>query len=563
MRRTGQDQSIALRGSVGSGKTEVRRLLISALVNVASSAQSKKETKITKQVPASQFILESFGHSSTLANNNASRFGCYTELQYGEGYRLCGIKALPYHLDKSRLPKTAKGERNFHVFHYLLAGATKEEAGHLRLDTPFRYLSGACYPSNVHDDASKADKLKEAFKLVSLSKRAVASIYRVLAAILHLGQLEFAMDKSRNEDAASVLNHDVLEHIASLLGVAPADLESSLNTQTKLYPWKERVSFLLDPEGASLARDDLAVTLYGLLFAWISEYLNSKLSKEDFKSFVSILDFPGTQQSSSSSRTNGLDELCVNLANERIQSFLLEMAFESQKAEYANEEVSSFLPGLNTTYFSNPDGVRILITKPGGLVHIIDDQAGKRGKSDSTMLNSMGKRWGQNSSFGWRASDEQQGRTGTFVVNHYDAQVTYNAEGFLENNRSTVSSNFISLFATASSSFTGAGIGTRGSSDALVQELFSSEAAKVVDGQQTGSGEKLKLRATLRVKPSMRRKGRDRADSVSSEKAAEEEKFSEHGQDFILGSLNGSLTVLLEALAEVSACQIYYIGSSR
>lgn len=554
MRRTGQDQSIVLRGSVGSGKTEVRRLLISALVNVAAPGQGKKEAKLAKQVPASQFIMESFGHASTLSNNNASRYGAYTELQYGEGHRLCGVKTLPYHLDKSHMSKLVKGERNFHVFHYLLAGATQEEATHLRLNTNFRYLSGASYPSNIRDDASNSAKLKEAFKFVSFSKRAVASVYRVLAAILHLGQLDFVEDKSRNEDAASVLNTDVLDHIASLLGVAPQDLEAALNTQTKLYPWNERVSFFLDPDGACLARDDLAATLYGLLFAWIGEYLNSKLSKDDFKSFVSILDFPGTQSSSSSSRTNGLDELCFNLANERIQSFLLERTFESQKAEYANEEVASFLPGLDTSYFSNPEGVRVLTSQPGGLVHIIDDQAGRRGKSDSTMLVSMGKRWGQNNSFGWRASDAAQGRIGTFVVNHYDTQVTYHAEGFLENNRATVSTNFIQLFASASNSSNGVGVGGKGSTDALVQELFSSEAAKMQGNES--KGEKLKLRATLKVRPSVRRKGRDRAGSVGSNGHEEAGGQATEG-DFIFGSLNSSLSILLEALAEVSrrACQ--------
>lgn len=570
LRRTGQDQAIILNGSSGSGKSEARRLIIRALIDAASAPPGKKGSKLAQMIPASQFILSTFGHAGTLSNPDASRFGRYTEIQFGgDKHRLIGIKGLEYHLETSRVAGPPRGERNFHVFYYMLAGVSAEEASHLRLDTGgFAYVGGASYPTRSTEDARKYEQLKQAFKAVSFSKRAVASIHQLLAAILHLGQLTFVFDKSRSTESAVVHNVDVLQHIATLLGVDASALEAALNVRTKTVGW-DRVSAFLDVDGASANRDELARVLYRLLFVWLGEHLNERMSKDDFRSFVSIVDFPGSQGVGSST-PNGMNQFCFNLANERSRSFLLHHLFDRQKAEYESEGVASKLPGFDVQYLDNSETSRLLVNRPGGLVHIMDDQAGRPGKTDSTMLEAMGKRWANHPSFGWRAGDEDAGRTGTFVVNHYDGQVTYTADNFLDQNRASVSTDFIHLFAgnetstaaemnlsaTASRSDTinliEPTISKGGSQDSFIKELFAKEAAEAAEAQSNGGT--LKPKTTLRARPSTRRK-RDAAGTLAPpvESALSRKKSTRAGADrrTVAGAFNEALDLLFETLSDV------------
>ncbi|KAL8280137.1 hypothetical protein RQP46_007467 [Phenoliferia psychrophenolica] len=489
MRRTGQDQTIFLSGETGSGKSESARLLIKSLIDLSSPPPGKKGSKLAATIPAASFVLDAFGSAITIANNNASRFGRYTELQFSDNGRLMGLKGLEYYLEKSRVTGASAGERNFHVFHYLVAGASPDERHHLHLDdgTTFRYLSHhrGTAASGI-PDANRFGLLKEAFKAIGFPKKAVASVCQILAAILHLGNLDFAMDRARSIDSAVVKNAHVLERVADFLGVDAASLETALTNKTALVGG-EMCAVFLDPEGASANRDDLARALYSLVFSWIGEFLNQKLCRDDFATFIAVVDFPGPVQSAAASHRDacGLDAFCFNLASERVHAFALEQLFDANKAEYAAEGVSRSLLGIDTTYRSNAECVRVLTNVPGGLVHIIDDQSHRRGKTDATMLKAMTKRWGSNPSFGSRDGDEALGRPGTFLCSHWDGQVNYSVENFLEDNSSAIAPQFVSLLGGSTPAIGAGGLTTPGARDQLstggsslsfVRQLFAGDA---------------------------------------------------------------------------------------
>ncbi|KAJ7647442.1 glycosyltransferase family 2 protein [Roridomyces roridus] len=445
MKRTSQDQSIVFSGETASGKSENRRLAIKALLELSVSNPGKKGSKLAAQVPASEFVLESFGNARTLFNPNASRFGKYTELQFSDRGRLQGIKTLDYYLERNRVAGAPNGERNFHIFYYLVAGATPEERQHLHLadKTTYRYLGQhrAAPAPNARptDDAVRFDQLKVALKTIGLSKRHVAQTCQLVAAILHLGNLEFTIDRSRNEDAAVVRNTDVCEIAADFLGVHPEDLEQALSYKTKLVK-KELCTIFLDPDGASDNRDDLAKSLYSLLFAWLNEHINQRLCKDDFSTLIGLFDLPGPQNMSS--RPNSLDQFCINFANERLQSWTQNQLFESHVSEYTAEGlIPRFVPAPATVpYFDNSECIRLLQNKPGGLIHIMDDQARRAPKkSDATMVEAFAKRWGNHSSFKTSAG------TLGFTINHFNGPVTYSAEHFLERNLDTLNPDFLRL----------------------------------------------------------------------------------------------------------------------
>lgn len=425
--------------------------MLKALIDIAAPPAGKKGAKLASSIPAAFFILDSFGHAATTSNANASRFGRYTELQFSDKGRLTGLKGLEYFLEKSRVSSAPAGERNFHVFHYLVAGASPDEREHLRFDSAssFRYLAQArSSAASVQSDVTRFAQLKDAFKTVGFPKKAVASVCQVLAAILHLGNIEFHMDRHRNADSAVVKNPHVLETAAEFLGVDAAELEFALTNSSTLV-MGEVCAVFLDAEGAAANRDDLARTLYSLVFSWVGEFLNEKLCRDDFATFISLVDFPGPVQHASSHRDGlGVEAFCFNLAAERVQGYLLDQLHEADKAEYAAEGLT--LPGADAKYATNSETVRLLTNQPGGLVHIIDDQSRRRGKTDSTMLKAMTKRWSNHPSFSSREGDEAQGRPGSFVVSHWHGQATYSTENFIASNSEAVSPNFVTLLGGSS-----------------------------------------------------------------------------------------------------------------
>jgi chitin synthase len=183
---------------------------------------------------------------------------------------LTGVKTLDYYLKRNRIVAVPSGERNFHIFYYLIAGTSPEERLHLHLlnKTVYWYLgprgTTTARPNEGRDDDGlRFDQLKITLKTIGFSKWHVAQTCQPVAAILHLGNIKLTIDRHRIEDAAVVRNIDLLDIVADFLG-------------TKMLK-KELCTIFLDLDGASDNKDDLAKTLYSLLFAWLNEHINQRL----------------------------------------------------------------------------------------------------------------------------------------------------------------------------------------------------------------------------------------------------------------------------------------------
>lgn len=551
-------------GETASGKTETSRLLLKSFVDLGSGTPGKKGTKLSTSIPASFFILDSFGHAQTASNSNASRFGRYSEVQFSDKGRLVGLKGLEYYLEKSRVTGASAGERNFHAFYYLIAGANQEERTYLSLDhaTTFRYLShhrGSATSSPA--DAHRFNQLKDAFKAIGFPKKAVASILQLLAAVLHLGNIDFHFDRSRNQDSAVVKNPLVLDIVAGLLGVESSGLEFALTNKSMLIG-REMCGVFLDPEGAASNRDELARTLYGFIFSWMGEFLNEKLCRDDFSTFIAIVDFPGTMSSVASHREgSAIDAFCFNLASERSHAFVLHQLFESAKAEYVSEGISSSLPALDMHYTDNADCLRVLTKVPGGLVHIIDDQSRRLDKTDSTMVKAVTKRWSSNPTFASRDGDATSGRAATFIVTHWNGPVEYLSEGFLAHNSAALSPIFIELLGGSTTSTDSA---AGGSTFSFVRQLFTTGAIQtIVHPQSTSTIIGVGQNVAPQRKPSTRRakgQGRTAATAVAAlaEEADDDDTHAVRSDGrSVVQDYNDSLTVLFDTMGTTKSWFIF------
>lgn len=454
-------------GQSGSGKTEGARQVIRQLL--ALSSAPKKEARVQNQITSAGLIMEAFGHAKTSLNDNASRVGRFTELQFNERGRLVGAKMLDYFLEKKRISRSAStpDERNFHIFYQLLAGATVEEKTHLRLTEgmAFHYLSPASLNRNRTlsgmDDAVEFGKLKNALKVLGFQKRQVAQIFQLLAAVLHLGNLTFMEDSSHTNDACVVRNVDSLIFVADILGVDPNALQNTLTYKTKLIK-KELCSVFLDAQGAEAQRDELAQALYSLLFSWMVEFFNVKLCDETPANFIGVVDMFGFQQFT----VNGLDQFCVNYSNERLHQFFLNRVFEADQADFELEGISESIPRIN--FFDNSACLQMLGQENGeeGLIGIMSSQSRHLSrKTDATMLEAFSKQYSRHDSL---TVTRNMNVFPSFTVQHYLAPVTYRVEGWLEQNVDNLSSDFVTLFR--------GGPGVSPSMNPFVQGLFTDKA---------------------------------------------------------------------------------------
>ncbi|KAG7260401.1 hypothetical protein CRUP_006338 [Coryphaenoides rupestris] len=193
-------QSIIVSGESGAGKTENTKFVLRYLTTSYGTGQDFDE-RIVEANP----LLEAFGNAKTVRNNNSSRFGKFVEIHFNE---------------KSRICMQSKEERNYHIFYRLCAGASEDIKKRLHLDSPdlFRYLNRGCTryfankdsekqimqnrksPEHVKrgalkdpllDDKGDFERMCEAMRRIGLDDTEKLNLFRVVAGVLHLGNIDF------------------------------------------------------------------------------------------------------------------------------------------------------------------------------------------------------------------------------------------------------------------------------------------------------------------------------------------------------------------------------------
>lgn len=457
---------------------------------------------------------------------------------------LIGGKLLDHRLERARLTTVPTGERSFHVLYYLLAGTSAAEKEHLGLNSTthvttsgnglsrstsvaqkrWRYLGHPTQMKVGINDTEGFQHFKTALRKLEFPRSEVAEICQVLAAILHIGQLEFGTGQATltaaeesggyshegGETVTIVKNRDTLEHLAAFLGLSIRDLEESLRYKTKTIH-RERVTVMLDPKGARDNADELAKTLYSLLVAYIMEQINSRTCavEDAVANTISIVDFPGFAETSSTGST--LDQLLNNAATESLYNVCLQSFYEKRAEQLESEEVS--VPA--TSYMDNSETVRGLLKHGNGLLAIVDDQS-KRGRTDIQLLEALRKRFESKnkaivvSSATATLPGSNFATTNTnasFTIKHYEGEVEYPINGLIEQNSDVVSGDLMNLIKSTKSDFVGA--------------LFGQEALETISHPKEKS---TIMQAQVSSKPM-------RAPSVSRKKFAQLQRMGSRRAD--------------------------------
>lgn len=451
------------------------------------------------------------------------------------------------------------GERNFHVLYFLLAGTSEAEKEHLGLNSTassvshrhsgdvggkygtkrWRYLGHPTQLKIGINDSEAFGHFKDALRKLEFPRNEIAEICQILATILHIGQLEFtnthgavAGDESgameAGDQVVAVRNKDILATISAFLGVSPDALQSSLGYRTKTLN-RERVTVMLDAAGARAHADELARTLYSLLVAWIIESCNERLCavEDSVANTISIIDFPGFAQSSSTGST--LDQLLNNAATEALYNSCLDTFFTRRAELYDTEEIK--VPPCE--YFDNSDAVKGLLKPGNGLLNILDDQT-RRGRTDAQFLDSLKRRLDSKPNPSITVGNSG-GIAGTkfsansFTVTHWAGAVDYPIHGLIEQNAEIISADLMNLF--------------QGTSNNFVRELFTSKAVTTVNHprERTAIMQGQLSSKPLRMPSVMRRKG-DRKPKADPETPTQIDQGA-------AGQFVSSLDIITKALA--------------
>ncbi|CAG7886841.1 unnamed protein product [Brassica rapa] len=423
----GISQSILVSGESGAGKTETTKLLMQYLADMGGRAVSEGRS-VEKKVLESNPVLEAFGNAKTVRNNNSSRFGKFVEIQFDERGRISGAAIRTYLLERSRVCQVSDPERNYHCF-YMLCAAPPEDIKKWKLADPrtFHYLNQSqCIDLERMDDSKEYHETRKAMDVVGINSEEQEAIFRVVAAILHLGNIEFGKGKEADSSAPKDDKSNYhLKTAAELFMCDEQALEDSLCKRV-IVTRDESITKWLDPETAALSRDALAKTVYSRLFDWIVNKINDSIGQDpDSKYLIGVLDIYGFE----SFKTNSFEQFCINLTNEKLQQHFNQHVFKMEQDEYNKEEIDwSYIE-----FVDNKDILELIEKKPGGIIALLDEACMFPRSTHETFAQKMYQTFKDHKHF----SKPKLART-DFTICHYAGDVTYQTEQFLEKNKDYV-----------------------------------------------------------------------------------------------------------------------------
>uniref|UniRef100_F1KTI8 Myosin-Ie n=1 Tax=Ascaris suum TaxID=6253 RepID=F1KTI8_ASCSU len=433
-----ENQCVIISGESGAGKTVDAKYIMSYISRISGGGQRVQHVKDV--ILQSNPLLESFGNSATVRNWNSSRFGKYVEIVFSRGGEPIGGKISNFLLEKSRVVYQNQGERNFHIFYQLCAGADnalKNNLGIGSLDY-YNYLNhSGCYEIDGTDDAKDFKQTLHAMSVIGISNEKQMDILQLVAAIMHIGNITFVEE----HNYAAVYDEQFLEFPAFLLGLSTTAIKEKLTSRHMESKWgrqTEQIDVTLNVQQAEFTRDAWVKELYARLFDFLIRSVNegmkvnARLSETPLS--IGILDIYGFEIFDN----NGFEQFCINFVNEKLQQIFIELTLKAEQEEYVNEGIK-----WNAIDYFNNKVVCDLIEarKPPGIMCILDDTCsqihGQNEGADSKFLMKLNQLLLTNEHY--RSGAE------SFVIRHYAGEVVYNVENFCEKNRDVLYQDLISL----------------------------------------------------------------------------------------------------------------------
>jgi myosin V len=450
-----ENQSILVNGESGAGKTESTKQVLHYLAKVSSLVAANlgansEVLDFENLIIAANPITESFGNAKTSRNNNSSRFGKFIELGYVTDGYIEGAKIRTYLLETVRVTTQMPGERNYHIFYECFAGLDKkllQNWGLLSIEQ-FAYCnqSGEFNRHDGESDKDNFDKLQSAMARIGLTEQGREDVFKAVACVLHIGNLEFQESSVAGEDMA-VFAASCESHVAAICDLLSVDVEALLTAVAKrsVEIAGSSIRKFLNVSSALVARNTFARTLYDTLFKWMIEAVNKSMSSADSDesaSFVAVLDIFGFEFF----KNNSFEQLCINYANEKLQDHFNYAIFKSEQEVYREE-------GIEWTFVEYPDNserLDLFEHKFTGIFALCNEQLKIPKPTDEKLAKEFYLKCGVKNFF---VASRKEQTVSEFVVQHFACDVKYSAIGFLDKNRSEIAPEINACFVSSKSAF--------------------------------------------------------------------------------------------------------------
>uniref|UniRef100_A0A915CI40 Myosin heavy chain n=5 Tax=Parascaris univalens TaxID=6257 RepID=A0A915CI40_PARUN len=443
-----ENQSMLITGESGAGKTENTKKVIAYFAAVGASQQEatnvqqpegKKKVTLEDQIVQTNPVLEAFGNARTVRNNNSSRFGKFIRIHFSRKGKVASCDIEHYLLEKSRVIRQAPGERCYHIFYQVYSDFNPTLKKDLILDRPLKeyyFCAQAELTIDGVNDKEEHQLTDEAFDILHFSPEEKLNCYRLVAAIMHMGNMKF---KQRpREEQAEPDGTDEAEKASVMFGVNHEEFLKAL-TRPRVKVGTEWVSKGQNIDQVTWAVGAMAKGLYARVFNWLVKKCNVTLDQKGIPRdyFIGVLDIAGFEIFD----FNSFEQLWINFVNEKLQQFFNHHMFVLEQEEYARE-------GIQWTFIDFGLDLQAcieLIEKPLGIISILDEECIVPKATDLTLAQKLNdQHLGKHPNF--EKPKPPKGKQGEahFAMRHYAGTVRYNVMNWLEKNKDPLNDTVVS-----------------------------------------------------------------------------------------------------------------------
>ena len=431
-----KNQSIIITGESGAGKTESTKVVLRYLANVQKREFPKDQVNpmhdLEDKILYTNPVLEAFGNAKTVRNDNSSRFGKFIQIYFDQNQSIYSAEISNYLLEKSRLIMQSSFERNYHIFHMLLSGASEETRLQYKVarDERYPYVHWN-YPeaeSFVKTDREAWEEMNRCMLGLQFTSAEKDGILRVIGTVLNLGMVQF---EGGEDHATMIKGGSHCKSVVELLGISLENLESLLCTKSITDPnTRSQIVQRVGKPMAEYNRDTFAKILYDKQFDWIVSRVNVEISKQltgaaaKYKS-IGLLDIFGFEIF----EVNSFEQLCINFTNEKLQQHFNDHMFKLEQTAYIDEKIDFDVVDFADNLFV----INLIEKKPKCIFSLLDEQCAFANGTDSQFWEKIQANFKTTKGF----LQGPRTKNNIFGITHFAGDVFYDVTNFLDKNKNS------------------------------------------------------------------------------------------------------------------------------
>uniref|UniRef100_A0A8C6WNU7 Myosin XVI n=1 Tax=Neogobius melanostomus TaxID=47308 RepID=A0A8C6WNU7_9GOBI len=324
-----------------------------------------------------------------------------------------------YMLEKSRLVHLPPNQHNFAIFHLMAEGLSAEEKSALYLNNVLahRYMTVATASTQSKE---RLFAVKQALRAMGFNKQEVESVFSLLSAVLHIGDLDFSA--LTEADTALPSDRPQLDRVAGMLQVCSNDLSTALTSDVQYFKG-DVITRRHTVEMSEQYRDQLAKAIYGRLFSYLVNSINEYLQGQDDGVKLGTL-FLGNVLIW---RMFCAFQLFVNMTNERLREYVSQVLFQQEHTECQQEGIATETPRCPG---NQPVVLDFFLQKPQGLLCMLDEESQSLRPAEQTLYKRLSAQLDSSPTHGLflttkdgNGNPPPKDQGPAFTVKHYAGQV--------------------------------------------------------------------------------------------------------------------------------------------